>query len=409
MQRALHMNNSIKSDFNKFICSKTLSSFGDEVWLFAIPLFLASTKLVDADSFGYVVSLGFAGELLGIFLSFVFLQKAISSKLASICDLISILSLFVMGLMLSNVITFSIFAFFSIYFVMAISSSIWFSSTEVLVTKLFKGVSSQSAHKMNYFSRTLGPTIAPAMSGSILSIVGILPIVAFNIFSFFFQLITLKKFIKVEPVNKKNMRKIKSFFSASFSYKSIAYYTITPMIVKFFLVSFLPFIGFYLVKNGTSIINTGILMTIFTVSSVIGVILYKEKSFDSLLNSFIFSVPLVLLSTLIVFLGIFIFENNLVLCIGLFLSGIFSSFYTIELRSLTSYVVSDDDLEHTLPSVSFYARIIQPIAALFYGYIIYTDAFSVIISLNILMIILAIYFVYKLTDAIKKTEYREVT
>jgi hypothetical protein len=363
----------LESRLKLYFFTRALSSIGDEMWALVLPIFVAASLGPDSSKMGALTSLGFTGSLLG-FLVFPYLAHSLKAhQLAALADLgqVIVLSIFVATNLLQPE-NFSLLALSALFFVAYLLQAVWFSGSEVLVSSLDIPGSLQNNHRWNYFSSSFGPVFGPALSGIMYATIGINGIALFNIISFSGQVAATSLLgaheQNSEPYNSKS-NKLNGITEIARS-KDLLVLTLIPVLIKFFVAGYMPFVVFRLSTAGVSSTAIGGIMAFYGVGLMVGAASFRPA--ETNLVGRLFAKDLLGMSG--AFLGVLLLSltksSSIALSATLAMLGVFSARYTVGIRSIRQIITPKRILPSVISGQGFLARAATPLSGIYFGYIL---------------------------------------
>ena len=378
---------------NIFFGSRALSTFGDEIWEIAIPIYLSIAGFASKQA-GLYYSFYAAGTVLG-FLVLPRLAQYCSAKWITITvDIFQIAVFLVLGTWILYAPIAPLWLFCSCGFFLAAASAVWFGSSETLAAKIMDRSSSLAFHRLNYLSSTVGPFVAPLVGTTLFSFTGLPLLALFNALTFMPQILAVNGL--EEKANKTDNfitdRKVPS--AAKVSIRMLLRHPLYgPLLgltstVKVGLLGVLPFIGFILVKTISSPFWLGVVLAAFPFGSFLGALTYRSFSHDRLSSVFFMDTVLMFLASaaLIISLKVGLFWG---IPAGALFGGVFCARYTIQIRAMRQIVSHHDQMPALVSLQGLFSRIVTPVSGVMFGILFALDTsqlFVYVIGLCIVIV-----------------------
>lgn len=354
-----------------FFVSRALSTFGDEVWEIALPIFFATAGFT-SQQMGIYYSVFATGTVLGFLILPRLAKKFDVAHTAVAIDYLQMIIFGAIAAWLYLGYSGSLLAFSVCGFFLAAAIAIWFGSSETLATQIVDKASAQSFHRMNYLSSTLGPLIAPMVASSFFVGIGLVGIALFNVLTFIPQIIAVKSLRKesVEAVKLNSAQTKKETFSF---FTLLAHPHYGPLLgvtstVKVGLLGTLPFIAFVFTNAGLNVIVLGVILATFSLGSVLGALFYRVQPNDKLAAIFRRDTAVMFLSAALIIGGLK-FRILWLVPLSSFLGGAFSARFSIEMRAMRQLLSPPAHIPSLVSLQGLFSRVVTPLAGIIYGFL----------------------------------------
>jgi hypothetical protein len=366
------MSKKTTNSFRLFFVSRALSTFGDQTWEVALPLYF-STLAYSAEQMG-LYSTGFSiGTLAGFSLLPKLSSIFPSSKITIAVDGVQLLIFALIALVLTSGMAIHISLFFVFAILFGFASSIWFGAAEATTSQIVGSEGAQSFHRFNYLATTFGPFVAPIFGSTIFFVFGLGIIAFFNALTFGPQIFAVKGFSKIieDPTIKQNSAQNtrESLFEGVLKVVKHPYYgplMVVSSFVKIALVGALPFIAFVLSKKVENSILLGGCLAAFPLGSFLGALSYKSKSSNLLMKSYMLDSVIMFCATAVLIIGLKI-ENLALPVLSAVIAGIFSARYTIAIRAMRQMISKPSEIPTLVSIQGLTSRIITPLSGILFG------------------------------------------
>ena len=363
--------------FKAFQVTRAFSSAGDEMWMTALPIYLAVNG-VAASSVGLIFSAGAAGSLLGFVLLPVVCRYFKSANVAANADLVQLVSfVVVLFLIFGKPTGLDRNTWIPIQFILSFCASLWFGATETLITRISSLETAQSAHRWNYLSGSVGPALGPALAGVLYGLFGVTAIALFNAISFLGQAIALKNLSHEETLEESELTDEQPLLKTLvggvgyvWSDARLRYMTLVSLGLKVFLVGLLPFIAFALSKTDVRPELIGLTLAAFSIGNLVGAFSWKDVSSVTIHKTFAIDTSLAIATTIALNFVLFTDAVNPWISVLTLAVGWFIARYSIALRAMRQQIVSRLRMPTVVASQGFLARLATPLAGILYGAIL---------------------------------------
>lgn len=384
---------------NTYFVYRSVSVLFDEVWLIAIPLFVASKYGVA--ELGKISSVTALGDFLGLLFFPWFASKIKSSILSIFADLLQIFCMVIVFLMyryfVLDIFSLSVLSFFS-----AFSFAIWFGASDTLFTILIDKNSIQSTQKKVAISQNFGPVVGPAIGSILFGFLGIGGLALLNAFSFFGQMlifIKLSLYEKISPKPKKMFESIAYGINQVSKSNILSNTLIFPIFAKIFIFGFLPFFAFSLKKQGLDASSVGLYLSPYGIGILLGAFIYRGVNIKSLPMMFtIFSNAMILVSFVLIFMVIKGIQPAILSFISFILGGLVS-FYQIKFRSLRQLNTDSSNAASVITVQGIVARAATPFSGFLFSFIL-SSSFGTIylMCISLAVLSLTLWFSYRMVS-----------
>ncbi|MBS1983089.1 MAG: MFS transporter [Bdellovibrionales bacterium] len=399
------MNNRLKS----FFVTRSLSGIGDEMWLMALPIWLAAHGF-STMQMGAISSAAAAGNTIG-FVVVPKLCRHFKTSLISVgADLVQVvLFAALVGLYFRGGLPSALGFWIVLGFVLSLSTAIWFAATETLLSlSTSEAGEAQELHRYNYLAANAGPMVGPGLGGILYQFGGLASVALANIGSFFGQILSLVSLSSEEEApSKLENEKTQGFLAGvrdiarSKTYISL---TVLPSIVKLTLLGALPFIPFVLAQSQNSPFLIGLVSSCYIVGSTIGAYFYRPTSKAKLGKAFTVDSVQTLLAGALIILTLHT-GNAVILSLGMFWGGFSCARYTVAIRSLRQLIIQPSKMSSIVSAQGLLVRLATPLSGIILGYFlnergVFMNISAVFVTLTTVAGTLAAIYLFKSYDAV---------
>jgi MFS family permease len=355
-----------------FFGSRALSTFGDEVWEIALPIYFALAGFA-VEQVGVYYSLYSLGTVLG-FLLLPWLARHHRPGLITIwVDAFQLLIFAIIGVSVFSGASPGLLFFEISGFLLAGATAIWFGSSETLIAEVLNKSSSQSFHRLNYLSSTVGPVVAPFVGAILFSWTGLSILALFNALTFLPQIIAVSRMDKKPKESRPVNASANEWASENqFSLRTLLLHPFYgPLLgvtssVKISLLGVLPFIPFLFTKENLGVFSLAVVLAAFPLGSFLGALSYKKLSIEKLASVFLTDTIAMFVAAAIIIVCLK-FQWIWAVPIAAFAGGLFCARYTIQIRAMRLIITPSNQLPKLVSLQGLFSRVVTPLAGLLFG------------------------------------------
>lgn len=361
------MNRRLKS----FFVTRSLSGVGDEMWLMALPIWLAAHGYSPIQM-GVVSSASAVGNILGFTIVPKLSGRFKSSQIAAGADVFQVaLFTWLAAMLLLDSIPAGIEFWLFLGFALNLTTAVWFAATETFLSLASSESSeAQSLHRYNYLATNAGPIVGPGLGGIVYQIGGLVSVAVANAVSFFGQMLSLLSLSKEEVTPDYGAKSYSPGFWSGvreiFASKTYVSLTALPSVVKLTLLGALPFVPFVLTEAKMTPLSVGLIGTCYMVGSTAGAYFYKPIVGRTLSRAFAVDSVQTLLAGGALIAGLVV-ASPVILGLCTLWGGFACARYTIEIRSLRQLLIAPAKISSVVSAQGLLVRLATPLSGFLFG------------------------------------------
>lgn len=352
-----------------YFAFRSCSVLLDEVWLISIPLYLAQGA--SPFTLGIITSASAVGDLLGMVALPWLASRYKSAVLAIAADVFQVLAFLTIAI-----------AFFIgklpdwqlgiCAFVAAFGFSLWFGASDTLFTKVVPRDEAQNLHKKIAISQNVGPVLGPAIGAIIFSKIGLGMIAMLNAASFLGQVFSFFRLEKIESTlldRRSFLNALKFGWITVFKNPALSNTLIFPIVVKVFVFGFIPFLVFWVKRQGYTDASVGYFIAPYGIGVLGSSLLYREKNRASLASHFRVNAMITCLAGFILIQWTLLNLSPLAVPLLSLTIGFFLSRYQIQFRTLRQLNTDGSNAANVITVQGLIARAMTPLSGFVFAFL----------------------------------------